>query len=171
MSIVFKGRVFAVEVSRKRFPNGGVHEVAIVRHPPAVVIVPMEDDGRVVLIKQYRPALDRELWEVPAGSVDEDESADAAARRECAEEIGRVPDRLDRLGTWFPTPGYCDEEMIFFRATGLRAPDPNFPHTPDDDEDIVAQSFAVDEARAMAARGEIVDLKTAYALTLIGPVA
>jgi ADP-ribose pyrophosphatase len=56
MSIVFKGRVFSVEVSRRRHPNGHVHEVAIVRHPPAVVVIPLEDDGRVVLIKQYRAA-------------------------------------------------------------------------------------------------------------------
>src|SRR5262245_31880355 len=119
MSIVFKGRVFSVEVSRRRHPNGRVHEVAVVRHPPSVVIVPIEDDGRVVLVRQYRAALDRELWEAPAGSVDREESADEAARRECAEEIGRSPERVERLGAWFPTPGYCDEELIFFRATGL----------------------------------------------------
>jgi ADP-ribose pyrophosphatase len=167
MSIVFKGRVFSVEVARRRYPNGRVHEVSIVRHPPAVVIVPIEDDGRVVLIRQYRAPLDRELWEVPAGSVDRGESPDEAAKRECEEETGRAPERIERLGAWFPTPGYCDEELIFFRATGLRAPAANSPHTPDADEDITAQAFTVDEARAMVARGEIVDLKTAYALTLI----
>src|SRR5205809_858995 len=156
MSIVFKGRVFSVEVSRRRFPNGRVHEVAIVRHPRAVVIVPIEDDGRVVLIRQYRAALDRELWEVPAGSIDPDEAADAAARRECEEEIGRAPDRIERLGALFPTPGYCDEEMIFFRGTGLRAPDATSPHKPDPDEDITAQAFTLADARAMVGRGEIV---------------
>jgi ADP-ribose pyrophosphatase len=171
MSIVFKGRVFSVEVSRRLYPNGRVHEVAIVRHPPAVVIVPIEDDGRVVLIRQYRAALDRELWEVPAGSVDRDESADEAARRECEEEIGRVPYTLERLGAWFPTPGYCDEELIFYRASALRAPDPRSRRQPDADEDISARSFTIAEARAMVARGEIVDLKTAYALTLIPSVA
>jgi ADP-ribose pyrophosphatase len=167
MSIVFKGRVFSVEVSRRRYPNGRIHEVSIVRHAAAVVIVPIEDDGRVVLIRQYRAPIDRELWEVPAGSVDRGEPPDAAAKRECEEETGRAPDHVERLGAWFPTPGYCDEEMIFFRATGLRAPAANSPHKPDADEDITAQAFAIDEARAMVARGEIVDLKTAYALTLI----
>jgi len=167
MSIVFKGRVFSVEVSRRRHPNGHVHEVAIVRHPPAVVVIPLEGDGRVVLIKQYRPAVDRELWEVPAGSVDAGDAAEAAAARECEEEIGRVPDRVERLGAWYPAPGYCDEELIFFRATGLRAPQPGSPHKPDADEDITAQPFTLEEARAMVARGEIVDLKTAYALTLV----
>ena len=115
MPIVFKSRVFSVEVGKKRFPNGREHEVAIVRHPPSVVLIPLEDDGRVVVIKQYRAPIDRETWEFPAGSLDPDESAEAAARRECEEEIGRVPQRVERLATLFPTPGYCDEQMIFFR--------------------------------------------------------
>jgi ADP-ribose diphosphatase len=167
MPIVFKGRVFSVEVDKKRFPNGSEHEVAIVRHAPAVVVIPIEADGRVVLIRQFRAAIDRELWEVPAGSLDEGESADAAAKRECEEEIGRAPHRLQRLGSLYPTPGYCDEEMIFFRATDLRAPAPDSPHRPDADEDITAEPFTLEEARAMVARGDIVDLKTAYALTLL----
>jgi ADP-ribose diphosphatase len=167
MTIVFKGRVFSVEVDRKRFPNGETHDVAIVRHPPAVVIIPLESDGRVVLIRQFRAAVDRDLWEVPAGSLDPGESAEAAAKRECEEEIGRAPQRVERLGAWYPTPGYCDEEMIFFRATDLRDPPPDSPHRRDEDEDITAQSVTVAEARAMVSRGEIVDLKTAYALTLL----
>ena len=167
MAIVFTGRVFSVEVEKRRFPNGRDHQVEIVRHPPAVVVIPIEDDGRIVLIKQYRAAIDRELWEVPAGSVDSGESAETAAQRECEEEIGRVPERVERLGAWYPTPGYCDEEMIFFRATGLRAPAQNSPHKPDPDEDITARTFTLADARAMVTRGEIVDLKTAYALTLV----
>src|SRR5437867_674689 len=103
ISRVYEGRVFSVEVGRRRFPDGRDHEVAIVRHRPSVVLIPVEDDGRIVLVRQYRPALDRELWEFPAGSLDAGESADAAARRECEEEIGRAPDRIERLGGWFPT--------------------------------------------------------------------
>jgi ADP-ribose pyrophosphatase len=167
MPIVFTGRVFSVEVDKKLFPNGSEHEVAIVRHAPAVVVIPLEADGRVVLIRQFRAAIDRELWEVPAGSLDDGESADAAAKRECEEEIGRAPHRVQRLGSLYPTPGYCDEEMIFFRATDLRAPAPDSPHRPDADEDITAASFTLEQARAMVARGDIVDLKTAYALTLL----
>jgi len=167
MAIVFKSRVFSVEVGKKRFPNGREHEVAIVRHPPSVVLIPLEDDGRVVVIKQYRAPIDRETWEFPAGSLDPDESAEAAARRECEEEIGRVPQRVERLAALFPTPGYCDEQMIFFRLSDLRQPPADSPHKPDEDEDIEARSVTVDQARTMVARGEIIDLKTAYALTLI----
>ena len=165
--IVYKGRVFSVEVERVRFPNGRAHDVAVVRHPPSVVLLPMQSDNRVILIRQYRHSIRREIWELPAGSLDEGESAEAAAARECEEEIALVPGRVEPLGGLYPTPGYCDEEMIYFRVSDLHPQPPGSPHEPDDDEDIHVKSFTVAEARALVARGEIVDLKTAYGLTLI----
>jgi ADP-ribose pyrophosphatase len=167
MPIIYKGRVFSVETGRQRFPNGKEHDVEIVRHAPSVVLIPIDADGRVVIIKQYRAPLDREMWEFPAGRLNDGESAEDAARRECEEEIGRVPHRLERLGGLYPAPGFCDEELIFFRASDLRLPPPDSPHRPDEDEDIATRSVSVGEALAMLERGEILDLKTAYALTLI----
>jgi ADP-ribose pyrophosphatase len=167
MPVVYKGRVFSVEVERMRFPNGTEHEVAVVRHPPSVVLIPMTDREHVILIRQYRPAVARELWELPAGSVDPGETPEAAAVRECEEEIGLVPQRVDRIRGLFPTPGFCDEELIFFRVSNLQPPPPDSPHKPDDDEDIRSRVFTIVEAKALAARGDIVDLKTAYGLTLI----
>ena len=165
--IVYKGRVFSVEVDKAHFPNGREHDMAIVKHPPSVVLIPLQDDGQVVMIRQYRHALRRELWELPAGSLDPGEPPEAAAARECEEEIGLVPTRIERLRGLYPTPGYCDEEMIFFRLSGLRPPPPDSPHEPDDDEDIQSRVMTIAEAKAMVARGEVVDLKTAYGLTLI----
>jgi ADP-ribose pyrophosphatase len=165
--IVYKGRVFSVEVDRATFPNGKQHEVAIVRHPPSVVLVPIRDDGSVMLIRQYRPSVARELWELPAGSVDQGESAEQAALRECEEEIGLVPETVERIRGLYPTPGFCDEELIFFRVSALRPPPAHSTHRRDEDEDITTQAFTVAEARAMVARGEIIDLKTAYGLTLV----
>jgi ADP-ribose pyrophosphatase len=167
MAIVYKGRVFSVEVDQVRFPNGRIHEVAVVRHPPSVVLIPLQADGKVILIRQFRPALGRELWELPAGSLDPGETAEAAAARECEEEIGLIPQRVTRLGGLIPTPGFCDEELIFFRVSELKPPPPDSPHHPDDDEDIQATAMTVADARAMVERGEIVDLKTAYGLTLL----
>jgi len=166
MPIVYKGRVFAVEVERRRFPNGEEHEVAIVRHPPSVVLVPVQEDGRVILIRQYRASVDRHLWELPAGSVNDGELPDQAAARECEEEIGLTPGRVERIRGLYPTPGFCDEELIFYRLSDLQAPDPDSPHRPDADEDIEPKAFSVEEALAMVQRGEIIDLKTAYGLTL-----
>jgi len=167
MAIVYKGRVFSVEVERRRFPNGQEHEVAIVRHPPSVVLVPIAADGRVILIRQYRASVGREMWEIPAGSVDEGETPDQAAARECEEEIGLAPGRIERVRGLFPTPGFCDEELIFYRVSQLRPPAADSPHKPDDDEDIRSQPVTIEEARSMVERGEIVDLKTAYGLTLV----
>ena len=167
MTTVYEGRVFSVETGERRFPNGRTHRVEIVRHAPSVVLIPFEDDGRVIIVRQYRAPIDRLTWELPAGRLNAGESAEEAARRECEEEIGRVPHRIERIRGLFPAPGFCDEELIFFRLSDLRAPAPDSPHHPDEDEDIEARVIAVDEARAMVGRGEIVDLKTAYALTLI----
>jgi ADP-ribose pyrophosphatase len=167
METIFKGRVFSVETGTRRFPNGQEHHVDIVRHAASVVLIPVEHDGRVIIVKQYRAPLDREMWEFPAGRLNDGESPEEAARRECEEEIGYVPHRLERLGALYPAPGFCDEELIFFRATDLRTPPADSPHRPDEDEDIATRTIAVADARAMLAHGEIVDLKTAYALTLL----
>jgi len=165
--MVYSGRVLSVEVGERKFPDGRTHKVEIVRHSPSVVIVPIETDGRLVIIKQYRAPLDRKTWEFPAGRVEPGESAEDAVRRECEEEIGRVPHQLERIRGLYPAPGFCDEELIFFRVADLRSPAIDSTHKPDEDEDIEATVITVAEARAMVDRGEIVDLKTAYALTLI----
>jgi ADP-ribose pyrophosphatase len=167
VAIVFTSRTFSVDVFRKRFPNGAEHEVTAVRHNPSIVIVPMADDGGVVLIRQFRPTVDRELWELPAGSLKDGEDAAAGARRECEEEIGLVPGRLERVRGLYAAPGFCDEELIFFIARDLAPPPANSTNRPDDDEYIEKKTVPVSEARAMVGRGEIVDLKTAYGLTLI----
>jgi len=167
MAIVYKGRVFSVDVETVSLPAGRPHEVATIRHAPCVVLIPVMDDGRLVMIRQYRHSVRRDLWELPAGNIEAGESAEAAARRECEEETGLAPSRVERLAAMFPTPGYCDEEMFFFRVSGLRAPAPDSPHKPDEDEVIEVHPMTASEARAMVERGEIVDLKTAYALTLV----
>jgi ADP-ribose pyrophosphatase len=162
---LFDGKVFDVDRDRVRMPNGREVSVDVVRHPPSVVIIPVPEPGQVILVKQYRYPVRRALWEFPAGSVDAGETPEAAARRECHEEIGQVPDTLVRLGAFLPTPGYCDEEMFIFRASGLA--EAAGPAAVDEDEDIEAKVFELREARDMVRRGEIVDMKTVVGLTLI----
>ncbi len=165
--LVYRGRVFSVEVERHRFPNGQEHEVAIVRHAPSVVLIPIAEDGRLILIRQYRASVRRELWELPAGRVDDGESPEQAAARECEEEIGLVPRRIERIRGLYPTPGFCDEELIFFRVSDLQPPPSDSDRHQDEDEDIHVQPVTLNEARAMVEGGEIIDLKTAYGITML----
>ena len=167
MSIIYSGRKFSIELATRRYPDGSDHDVEIVHHRPVVVMIPIDRDGRVILIKQYRAVIERETYEVPAGGVEAGEDDEAAVRRECEEEIGRVPRRLEKLGAWYSSPGFCDELMIFYRVWDLQDPAPDSPHKPDEDERIEPHPVTIDEARAMVKRGEIADLKTAYALTLV----
>ena len=162
---VFEGKVFDVFRERVKLPHGTTATVDVVRHPAAVVILPVPEPGQIILIRQYRHAVRQWLWEVPAGSVDPGETAEAAAKRECHEEIGQVPETVVRLGALFPTPGYCDEEMIFFRVSGLA--DATEAAAVDEDEDIEARTFTLREARDMVRRGEIIDMKTVVALSML----
>jgi len=165
---IFEGRIFTVAVETVTLPHGHVLDAEIVRHPPSVVIVPIDDDGRVILIRQYRHAIGRWLWELPAGSTDPGETERRAAARECQEEIGLIPSELTRLGAFFPTPGYCDEEMIFFLATGLRTPGPDDPAAHADvDEHIEPRAYTLEDAQRLIDQGEIADLKTVAGLALL----
>jgi ADP-ribose pyrophosphatase len=159
------GRVFDVDRDRVRMPNGREVTVDIVRHTKSVVLVPIPEPQHVILIRQYRYAINKFLWELPAGSVDSGETPEQAARRECHEEIGQVPDTIVRLAALLPTPGYCDEEMLFFRLSGLSVPDE--AAAVDEDEDIEPRTFTLADAREMIRRGEIVDMKTVVGLGLI----
>ncbi|HEX5474579.1 MAG TPA: NUDIX hydrolase [Vicinamibacterales bacterium] len=162
---VFSGRVFSVDRDRVRMPNGREVEVDVVRHARSVVILPVPEPGQVILIRQYRYAVGKVLWELPAGSVDPGETPEEAARRECHEEIGKVPSTVVRLAAMLPTPGYCDEEMIFFRASSLE--EPTSAAALDEDEDIEPRQFALRDAREMVRRGDIVDMKTVAGLALL----
>jgi ADP-ribose pyrophosphatase len=162
---VYDGKVFDVDRDEVRMPNGRTVTVDVVRHPKSVVLIPVPESGHVILIRQYRYAVNAFLWELPAGSVDEGESPEQAARRECHEEIGKVPSTIVRMAAMFPTPGYCDEEMVFFRVSSLE--EPTEAAALDEDEDIEARTFELREAREMIRRGEITDMKTVAGLAMI----
>jgi ADP-ribose pyrophosphatase len=162
---VYAGKVFNVERDRVTMPNGRTVTIDTVRHSKSVVILPVPEPGKIILIRQFRYPVNKFLWELPAGSVDEGELPEQAARRECHEEIGLVPQTIVRLTALYPTPGYCDEEMVFFRVSSLEKTGEQ-AHV-DEDEDITAQVFELREAREMVRRGEIVDMKTVVALTLL----
>ena len=168
---VYEGRIFSVHVETLTLPDGHELKADIVRHPGSVVIIPVTLSGAILLVRQYRPAIGRFAWELPAGSLKPSEDVEAAARRECQEETELVPSTLTSLGSFFPTPGYCDEEMHFYRADGLRTPTADETAQPDEDEDIETRAFSAVEIRRMIVDGEVIDLKTVAGLALLEPSA
>jgi ADP-ribose pyrophosphatase len=167
----FEGRVFSVVVESITTAKGGNMDVEIVRHPGSVVLIPLTASNEVILVRQYRHAIGRSAWELPAGTLKPNEEPKKAAARECHEEIGLLPGQLEELGSYFPTPGYCDEEMTFYKATGLREAGPNDEHAEqDEDEDIEQQAFRLEQVRSMIRSGEIIDMKTVAGVALLGRV-
>ncbi len=159
---VYEGRVLSLDVDDVEEP-GGVRAVReVVRHSGSVATLAVHDDGRVVLVRQYRYPVQREVWELPAGRRDGSESPEAGARRELEEETGLEAARIEPIFTFFTTPGFCDEVMHLFRATGLRQGEAR----PEADERIEVRAMGLDEALEMLRRGEIQEGKTAVALLL-----
>lgn len=168
-NIIYKGRVFDITVDHVAYPDGRVVQMECVRHRGSVVLLPMTADDRVLLVQQYRYVVNRWLWELPAGTLEPNETLHAAALRECHEEVGKVAGRAEQLLSLFPSPGFCDEEMHFFRLTDLRdrLADEPAPHQ-DPDEILRVKEFSVNEVMEMVRTGEVRDMKTVVGATLIG---
>jgi ADP-ribose pyrophosphatase len=166
--IIYKGRVFKITVDHVAYPDGRVVKMECVRHRGSVVLLPMTANGGILLVRQYRYVVDQWLWELPAGTLEPNESAHAAALRECHEEVGKIAGHAQKLLTFFPSPGFCDEQMTFFQLTHLRdrLPAEAAPHQ-DPDEILNVKEFSLQEVRDMVKVGEICDMKTVVGVTLI----
>ena len=162
---VFNGTVFEVERDRVRFDDGREVTLDVVRHRASAVMLPMPSKDEIILVRQYRHAIGRWLWELPAGTSDPGEEVETTARRECHEEVGLIPEKVTSLGTLYPTPGFCDEAMSFYLLEELREPAEAAAH--DDDEQLEPKTFAVSEVEAMIRGGEIDDMKTVCGLALL----
>jgi len=146
-------------------PDGAEFSRDIVHHPGAVSVVPYEADGTVLLVRQYRAAVDRELLEIPAGKRDvHDEPPELTAHREMAEEVGREARRLDLLGTFYNSPGFCDELSFTFLARDLTEV-AHEAHSVEE-EAMTIERHSLEDAIAMIATGDIVDAKTMIGLVL-----
>ena len=159
---VYTGKVLSLDLDEVEEP-GGVHtRREVVRHAGSVAVLAVQDDGTIVLVRQYRYPVDDYVWELPAGRLDEGESPEEAAQRELQEEIGFKAGTLRRIAFFHTTPGFCDESMHVFRATGLRASKAEG----DEDERIEVQAFSLADLEAMIDRGEIREGKTLVAILL-----
>jgi ADP-ribose pyrophosphatase len=166
--VIYTGRVFNITIDHVAYPDGRVVKMECVRHRGSVVLLPMTAPDRIVLVRQYRYVVNRWLWELPAGTVEPDETLETAALRECHEEVGKIAGHAKKLLSAFPSPGFCDEVMNFFLLTDLRD---RLPHEPaphqDPDELLNVKEFSVQEVREMARAGEIADMKTVVGIGLV----
>jgi len=160
---LYSGKIFDVTIERITLPNGMIKDREVVRHPGAAAMVPLLDDGKVVLIKQYRHAVNRFLWEIPAGTLEPSEEPVECARRELVEETGYEAARFDKLAEILPAPGYTDECIHIFLATKLTPAEQKL----EDDEVLDMESVSLEAALEMITKGDIQDAKTIVGLLLI----
>lgn len=160
---VYEGKILDLEIDRVRLPNGVETTREVVRHRGAAVVLPLHEDGLVVLVNQYRYATGEALLELPAGKLDADESPRECAARELEEETGWQAGAIHPLGVFYTTPGFSDELLHAFVATHLSNSD---EVTPDPDEAIELVNLTVEETLAAARDGTIRDGKTLAALLL-----
>lgn len=157
---VFDGRIVRLSVDRVRLPNGNVVELELIRHPGAAAVVALDARGHVLLIRQYRYASGGWLLEVPAGKLDGGEAPESCALRELKEETGHRASHLVPMGRIWTTPGFTDEQIWLFLASGLT----ETAASPQGDEVITVERMPLERAVDMAARGDIADAKSVCAL-------
>ena len=160
---VYSGRVVRLEVDRVRMPDGGDSIREVVRHRGAAVVLPILDDGRVVLVRQFRYPVGEALLELPAGTLEPGEDPLVCAARELTEETGYAATSVTPLGRFYAAPGYTDERLQAVLATGLRLTD---DAEPDPDEIIEVEVVTFEELVSRMETGEIRDSKTLATILL-----
>ena len=153
---VYDGRVVQLHVDEVELANGKRTTREVAEHADAVVVLPIDESGKALLVRQYRYPIAQDLLEAPAGGIDPGEDPDEAAQRELQEEIGYRAGKLEPLGGFWTAPGFCTEYMYAFLARDLS---PSVLEA-DDDEAIVVEGHTLDAIRAMIRDGRIVDVKT-----------
>jgi ADP-ribose pyrophosphatase len=161
----YHGRRISVDLDTVSFPNGSTGTLEMVRHPGASAVIPFLDDPaaadpRILLIRQFRWAAEGALWEIPAGTLDPGEPPDVCARRELREEAGAEADQLRHLTTIYTTPGFTDEVIHLYAASGLT----RVPAAPEDDEILEVHEVRWSEVGRMARDGRLRDGKSLVAL-------
>ena len=161
---VFKGRLIRLVVKKVRLPNGYLATLETIKHPGAALIVPFLTRDKIILLKQYRPVINAYIYELPAGTIDKNESPLSCARREIIEETGYSAKKFTYLGKIFPVPGYSTERIHIYKAECLR----KVEYEPEEDEVIESCVFTRLSIRELFRSGKIVDAKTIAAFAMCG---
>jgi ADP-ribose pyrophosphatase len=161
---VFSGKLLKVYVGRQRLPHGYVARFEIIKHPGAALIVPFLSKDKIIMLRQLRPVIGSYIYELPAGTLDKNESPLSCARREIIEETGYSASKLKLLGKIYPVPGYSTERIFIYEARGLI----KTVRSVEQDEVIELRIFTRPKVRKLFRSGKIVDAKTIAALAFCG---
>jgi len=159
---LMQGRAFKIRRDHLKTPDGGETKFEIIEHGGSVIIIPIDTDGNILFVRQYRHAAGIDLLELPAGTRDGDEPYPDCAAREIREETGMEAGKLQKVGEFYLAPGYSTEFMAVYLATNLK----HNPLEADEDEFLEVVEIPVGEAIQRAERGEMPDAKSLAALLL-----
>lgn len=159
---IFKGRIISLQVDDVALPNGNTAKREVIKHPGAVAVIALTDDNKIVMVEQYRKALERSIIEIPAGKLEPGEAPAITARRELEEETGYGCEELTYIQSFATSPGFADEVIHLYAATKLYTIEN--PVAGDDDEFVELLHVTIDEAQEMVASQQIYDAKTAFAV-------
>lgn len=159
---LYEGKVIALRVEEVELPDGNRAKRELIKHPGAVAVIAITAEGKLILVEQYRKALERSLIEIPAGKIDPGEAPEVTAVRELEEETGYGAKEFSYVQSFATSPGFADEVIHLYLAQGLYAIDN--PAAGDEDEFIELLEVTIEQAEDMVATGEIFDAKTAFAV-------
>ncbi|MBI1792838.1 MAG: NUDIX hydrolase [Chloroflexi bacterium] len=162
---LFQGRAFKIRRDTLKTPGGNETKFDIVEHGGSVIVIPIDADGNMLFVRQYRHAAGMDLLELPAGTRNSGEPHDVCAAREMREETGMAAGKLEHIGDFYLAPGYSTEFMAVFLATELI----HDPLEADEDEFLQVEKIPIKKAIEMAERGQMPDAKSLAALFLARP--
>ncbi|KIL44268.1 NUDIX hydrolase [Jeotgalibacillus soli] len=160
--VLFEGRIINLQVEKVSLPNGKTSTREIIKHPGAVCVIALTDEGKIIMVEQYRKALERSILEIPAGKLEPGEEPILTAARELEEETGYGCQELLPLISFYTSPGFADELVHVFVAKGLYRIEE--PKEVDEDEFVELFELTLEEAEVCVANQRIFDAKTAYAV-------
>ncbi|WP_071027713.1 NUDIX hydrolase [Peptoniphilus raoultii] len=159
---IYEGRILTLKVDTVEMEGKKYTKREIIEHPPVVCVIAITDEGNILLVKQYRKAVDRELIELPAGFIEIDEEPKSAAIRETCEETGFYPHKCEYVSEFYTSPGFSNEKVYFFMARDLEKREQNL----DEFEDISFEEVSLERALELIDLGDIIDAKTISGILL-----
>ncbi|RLQ92608.1 NUDIX hydrolase [Planomicrobium sp. Y74] len=159
---IYEGKIINLKVDEVSLPNGRTSKRELIEHPGAVAILAITPENKIIMVEQYRKALERSIIEVPAGKLEKGEAPETTAMRELEEETGYTADSLELIQSFSTSPGFADEVVHLFLAKGLHEAGPGA--VLDEDEFVELMEVSIEEAEEMMQDNRIYDAKTAFAI-------